>query len=173
MKILNRIFGAKQDQLVNQCESATPFANIPRCGCDCGQPLNADTKTEEMEGKIFLVGHIPDSWREFHAIKEQERASAALVAQRKVLEASRLAAYRAAEGRLAAIHSNTSVLLSCGVNVKALRSTAEDELTEAERLLSNDQRDSLGLPHHKGSASYVIPVPAPLRTDRPLTGDRW
>jgi hypothetical protein len=157
----------EQDQIMQQMSSSDPFKALQRCGCNCGQVINAATPLEEVEKKVFIVGHVPDEWREYARIQQQQRDAIAMVAQREARAAANLKSYTEIRERFERITTNKALLISCGVVVVDLLTTTSNELSRAEKLLGNDQRKALGLPEWHEPATMVIDPPKPLLRHRP------
>jgi len=157
----------EKDSLVSRMSSSEPFKDLTRCGCNCGQVLNAETPLEEVEQRVFILGHVPDEWREYARIRQSERDAQREVAIQQAQAAANLKAYTEIRARIDRITANKAVLISCGVIVVDLLTAAAGELSKAERLLGNDQREAFGLSAWHEPATQVIESAKPSGLHRP------
>lgn len=90
----------------------------PRCDCECGRFLEGNG-VEELEGRTFIKGHVPPSWREHARLRKQERDARNEVLAREANHQRLVDEHNELQGMVSLTEANRVTLAACGINVNA------------------------------------------------------
>jgi|SRR5208282_3510866 len=163
MSIFSNLFRPPKniDQIVARMSSETRFADLKRCSCGCGQPVNADSRVEVLENETFLAGHIPDDFKVYAAQMQSQREAAVFIAARDRREAANLKNYNLVAEALRLAKENEDLLSRIRLDPPLIVEQLEAEIEQAGKLLTPDQRQQFGLPPLAQSSAIVIPPGKP------------